>query len=148
MFEFIVTAMGQSLPFSPMFMLNFPRSARCAENCLIKQANKAKARKQTLHVWACYTPKISNLIKQIYEEIFYSFSWKHGKFSPHFHLHRSARHIRGKSEIIIIRQNVTFKDFWRCGRARGGLSKQKKIIITLELCLSCSRVCVWAFVAC
>lgn len=60
MFEFIVTAIWEIVAaVSPSFRLR--------ELKLFNKTSKQHSEKETLHVWALYTPEISNLIKQIYE---------------------------------------------------------------------------------
>lgn len=70
--------------FQPTFIRfsSFPRTLHC-KNCLIKQGKygKNEEKKKLLHVWSCYTAKISNLIKQIYMEKYFIHSpWKTWKY--------------------------------------------------------------------
>lgn len=74
MFELIVISNRKCLLNTQNFLLVPLREQKLFN----KTSKHGESQKETLHVWACYTPKISNLIKQTYPmwRIFYSFSWK------------------------------------------------------------------------
>lgn len=143
MFEFIMTAIGKCL----LYTQNFPSHSTSCRNCLIKQANMAKARRNFACLSVLYAKNIKFNKTNMYGEIFYSFSWKHENFhsvSRHptsrqlqqplewkiWNYHHSSKHY-----FLRIFDVHTFYDMHTliCG-SRRGFEWAEEIIITSKWC--------------
>lgn len=112
-------------------------------NCLIKQANMAEARRNFACLSVLYAKNIKFNKTNMYGEIFYSFSWKHGNFHS-VSRHPTSRqlqqpvewkiwnyHHSSKHHFLRIFDVETFYDMHTliCG-SRRGFEWEEEIIIT------------------